>query len=185
MTDEQLAEIAAAGDQEAFDRLYRRYSQNLFNFALRVVGESGLAEDAAQEALISAFQHIKRFDPAKGSFKAWIFTIARNQSRHGFRLRQWWPHGEKSREAVAAENVTVPDSWPSLDTKLDMEMALQRLSVKYRIPLILVKLHGLSIQECAEVLRLSEVNVKQRVFRAIHQLQEIMLSGNNPKQERG
>jgi len=180
MTDEQLAALAAAGDPEAFDRLYERYRQNLFNFALRLVGESGLAEDAAQETLISAFRHMKRFNPAKGSFKAWIFAIARNQSRRSIRWRERWPHEGTSREAASYENGAIPDGRPSQDTRLDLEMALQQLSAKYRVPLILVKLHGLSIQECSGALHLSEANVKQRVFRAIRQLQEMMMSGDKP-----
>jgi DNA-directed RNA polymerase specialized sigma24 family protein len=60
---------------------------------------------------------------------------------------------------------------------------LKQLSAKYRIPLILCRLHGLSTRECAEVLKLSEVNVKQRVFRAIHRLQEIFLTGDKSNRE--
>jgi RNA polymerase sigma factor (sigma-70 family) len=174
MTDEQLAETAAAGNEEAFNSLYEKYRQNLFNFALRIVGEPGLAEDAVQEALISAFKHMKRFDPAKGSFRAWIFTIVRNQCRHTLGLGQWWLWGEKSAKALDFESATIPVEQPSHDARLDLEMGLTQLSAKYRIPLLLVKLHGLSIQECSAVLRLSEANVKQRVFRGIHQLQEIL-----------
>lgn len=183
MTDEQLAEMAAAGDQEAFAGLYERYKRPLFNFAWHVVGEAGLAEDAAQEALISAFRHIRRFDPAKGSFKAWIFTIAHNESRYSFRLRKRWFYGEKSGDEAFWNKPTAPDCGPSLDGRLDLERALQRLPAKYRLPLILSKLHGLSLRECAEVLQLTEVTVKQRVFRAIHRLREILSPGGKPNWE--
>jgi RNA polymerase sigma-70 factor (ECF subfamily) len=183
MTDEQLAEMAAAGDQEAFASLYDRYKQALFNFAWRVVGEAGLAEDAAQEALIAAFRHIQCFDPAKGSFKTWMFTIAHNECRHSFRLRRWWSYSENSGSESSGAKTIAPDSGCSLDEKLDLERALKQLSAKYRVPLILSRLHGLSTRECAEVLKLSEVNVRQRVFRAIHRLQEILSAGHKLNRE--
>jgi RNA polymerase sigma-70 factor, ECF subfamily len=183
MTDEQLAEMAAAGDQEAFASLYDRYKQTLFNFAWRVVGEAGLAEDAAQESLVAAFRHIKCFDPAKGSFKTWMFTIAHNECRHSFRLKGWWSYSENSGNESCGAKTIAPDRGCSLDEKLDLERALKQLSAKYRIPLILSRLHGLSTRECAEVLKISEVNVKQRVFRAIHRLQEIILAGDKSNRE--
>ena len=178
MTDEQLAEMAAAGDQDAFTGIYERYKRALFNFSWRLLGEAGLAEDAAQEALISVLRHIQHFDAAKGSFRTWIFTIARNECRHSLKMRRWWSFGEKSEDGHLFDKATATDSRPSLEGRLDIEKALRRLPTKYLLPPVLCKLHGLSTRECAEMLKLSEVNVKQRVFRAVHQLHEIMSPGN-------
>ncbi|MBN8658713.1 MAG: helix-turn-helix domain-containing protein, partial [Anaerolineae bacterium] len=76
MDETALITSAQQGDLNAFNTLILHYQDAVFNTALRVLGDEDMAQDAAQEAFISAFQSIKSF--RGGSFKAWILRTVTN-----------------------------------------------------------------------------------------------------------
>jgi len=78
LTDEALLARVITGDQEAFTVLYRRRHPSVYRFALRMSGNRALAEDVTQEVFFALIRDAKRFDPARGSFAAFLFGIARN-----------------------------------------------------------------------------------------------------------
>jgi RNA polymerase sigma-70 factor (ECF subfamily) len=78
LTDEVLIERMASGDEEAFSALYRRKHPSVYRFALRMSGNRAMAEDVTQEVFVALIRDAKRFDPARGSFAAFLFGIARN-----------------------------------------------------------------------------------------------------------
>lgn len=78
LTDEALLQKMIAGDEEAFTALYRRRHPSVYRFALRMSGNRALAEDVTQEVFVALIRHGRRFDPARGSFGAFLFGIARN-----------------------------------------------------------------------------------------------------------
>jgi RNA polymerase sigma-70 factor, ECF subfamily len=78
LTDEALLGKMVAGDEEAFTALYRRRHPSVYRFALRMSGNRALAEDVTQEVFFALIRDAKRFDPARGTFAAFLFGIARN-----------------------------------------------------------------------------------------------------------
>jgi RNA polymerase sigma-70 factor, ECF subfamily len=76
MTDEELAGLTVMGNEPAFEELYNRHKKHLFTFSLRFLGDVALAQDASQEAFLSAYRHIKHFQPGKGSFRQWLYSLA-------------------------------------------------------------------------------------------------------------
>ncbi len=161
LTDEELASHAAKGDAAAFGHLYERYKSPIVRFAQNYMKCRSLAEDAAQDALLSAYLRIRQFNPERGSFRAWLFGIAHNQCRQETRRRRWlwW----NSAELDKAGEIPSPDN----DTSIDVWEALQCLPEKHRTAVILAKVQGLSVEECAQALGITQNNVKQRVFRGI------------------
>jgi RNA polymerase sigma-70 factor, ECF subfamily len=76
--DDEEADLLARADDAAMRTLYRRYERRLFGFGLRLLGgNSGLAEELVQESFTRLWQGARRFDPARGSVRALLFTIAR------------------------------------------------------------------------------------------------------------
>ena len=73
--DQELVARVIDGDQSAFAELVETYQQSVYNLTYRMLGNAGEAEDAAQEAFLRAYQHIKRYDTER-SFKTWLLSIA-------------------------------------------------------------------------------------------------------------
>ena len=73
MNEQALIQDAQGGNLDAFNTLVLHYQDNVFNAALRIMGDEDLAADAAQEAFISAFKSIAGF--RGGSFKGWLMRI--------------------------------------------------------------------------------------------------------------
>jgi len=92
MDETALLRAARKGDLEAFNRLVLAYQGLAYNVALRITGETRSAEDATQEAFISAFRSLRSF--RGGSFRAWLL-----------RARRRWPQpGHTQRRRLSAAN---------------------------------------------------------------------------------
>jgi RNA polymerase sigma-70 factor (ECF subfamily) len=77
-TDAALIVRSAAGDRTAFDRLADRHLGRVYRLALRLTGDPAVAEEIAQEALVRAWRHAGRFDPARGQATTWLHRIVVN-----------------------------------------------------------------------------------------------------------
>jgi len=178
LTDETLASHAAKGDAAAFDNLYERYKKPVVNFARSYLKYRNLAEDVAQDAFLSAYLRICQYDPERGSFRAWLFGIVHNQCRQEARRRRWlWWNTAGTEELDNSE--TELYSRPNNDTNIDVRTALHCLPEKHRSAVILTKVQGLSVEECAQALDITPNNVKQRVFRGVVALRKILKKGNS------
>jgi RNA polymerase sigma-70 factor, ECF subfamily len=179
LTDEELAYHAAKGDAASFSDLYERYKSPVVSFAQNYMKCRSLAEDVVQDALLSAYLRIRQFDPERGSFRAWLFGIVHNQCRQEARRRRWLWWNTAGTEELE-KTIEIQSHWrPDNDTNIDVRAALQCLSEKHRSAVILTKVQGLSIDECAQALGITQNNVKQRVFRGVMALRKI-LKGETP-----
>lgn len=79
-TVDALLERVAAGDQDAFDSLYRATSGTLFAICLRILPDRADAEDVLQDAYIAAWNKAPQFDPRRASAMTWLGAIARNRA---------------------------------------------------------------------------------------------------------
>ena len=78
-TDELIArELQAGADESAVRALYRAYGGGLYGFALRRLGDRGLAEELVQDVLTRVWRSAADFDPARATFRTWVYGIARN-----------------------------------------------------------------------------------------------------------
>jgi RNA polymerase sigma factor (sigma-70 family) len=78
--DALLAQRIRSGDRTALGELYDRYASLALATALRVVTDRQLAEDLVHDAFVATWQKIERFDPERGSLRAWLLTIVRNRA---------------------------------------------------------------------------------------------------------
>lgn len=80
LADEELMPLIADRDQEAFAVFYDRHGGAAYSLAYRIVGERSAAEDVIQEAFLSIWRSGARFDPTRGSVRAWTLGIVRNRA---------------------------------------------------------------------------------------------------------
>ena len=102
MSDTDLAAELAAGNQDALAELYDRYGRLAYAVALRILGDSGRAEDVVQDAFLKLWNNANQFDIDRGSMRTWLITAVRNRSIDTMRGRgaherqereQWAQHG--------------------------------------------------------------------------------------------
>jgi len=98
-----LVSAIRAGDQDAMSRLYDRYSGIVYSVALRVVGDTGTAEDILQEVFIKLWRNPETFDPSRGSLAGWLAVTSRNRAIDTLRKRR--PETEIT-DAVPAPNIS-------------------------------------------------------------------------------
>jgi RNA polymerase sigma-70 factor, ECF subfamily len=162
--------------REELEALFSRYRQRLYNTALHVVGNPQDAEDALQDGLLAAFCHLTSFK-GRSQFSTWLTRIVINAAL--MRLRRRRPEGMTfsidqpldSDEQPLAN--MIPDPGPNPEEiyawreRLQIfEQALQSLPVRYREPVRLYYVQGMSTGEAAEVLGLPIETLKSRLHRA-------------------
>lgn len=172
-SDAALLDAHLAGDPDAFGELVRRHRDVLWAVALRTTGNPADAEDALQEALISALRAVERFE-RRSAVRTWLYRIVVNASLD--RLRR-----ASARPADPLEDTDPParlDEATQVVDRLDIEAALQTLPPGQRAAVVLVHVEGLSVAEAAEVLGVPEGTVKSRCSRGRAQLAALLRPGN-------
>jgi RNA polymerase sigma-70 factor, ECF subfamily len=156
---------------------YSQYSGELFGFALRSLGDNGLAEEAVQETFVRAWRAGERFDPEIASLRTWLFAIQRNVVIDLVRARATRP--------PVAEAGIEPSVEPLDDALLvlQVEDAMRRLGEDHRRVLIETHFRDRPYAEVAEELGVPEGTVKSRVhygLRAMRAVLEEMDPGTGP-----
>jgi len=91
LSDEALLAGLGVGEADTGAAFVRRFQRRTFGLALSIVGDPGLAEDVAQEAMAKAWRHAQAYDPRRGSVATWLLTITRNLAIDALRLRRAQP----------------------------------------------------------------------------------------------
>jgi RNA polymerase sigma-70 factor (ECF subfamily) len=126
MTHDDLIEaIAARRDKEAFRRLFEHFAPRLKSYLMRLGAEPTVAEDVAQEAMVTVWRKAESFDRRQAGASTWIFTIARNKRID--RLRR-----EKRPELDPNDPALVPSEEPAPDRTLQNAQAGKRVAAAMR-----------------------------------------------------
>jgi len=167
------------GDEEWFDALFLRYSPALYRIAFRKLGNVEDAEDAVQDALLSAFRNMHQFR-GDAQFSTWLGSIVLNAAR--MRLRRRINHtlvslDEQSKEGIPIWPERLEDSAPSAEetlretrTRENLERVVKNLPVGLRVVFRLRVFQGLTTSEAATALGVPEGTMKARFFRASRQV---------------
>ena len=165
-----LAQRAQAGDARAFERLLVRYERQIFTLCRRYL-RSSEAEEAAQDAFLKAFKHLRDFDAAR-PLGPWLYAIARRQCLDRLRRRKF-ESGQEAPADTAAPGDPVADAAISHDAQRAITL-LQSLDEGPREALALFHLHELSYQEIADSLEVPMGTVMTWIHRGRAQLKEKM-----------
>jgi RNA polymerase sigma-70 factor (ECF subfamily) len=156
-----------AGDPTAFVLLFERHRHRLWRVALGLLGDAGDAEDALQEAMLSAHRKAADFE-ARASVTSWLHRIVVNAALTQLRRRKARPTAPMPTDADGFE-LEPPDPRDvaaETDLHLDVVKALAGLPDEMRATVVLVDLHGYPVAEVAKLLSVPEGTVKSRCSRA-------------------
>lgn len=158
------------GEEAGLRAAYAAHATELYGFAARSLGDSGLAEEAVQETFLRAWRAADRFDPDLGSLRTWLFAIVRNVVIDMSRARAVRPPlvvlSDGERPEIALEEDTI-------DRRLlawEVEEALRRIGSDHRRVLVEVYYRGRPYAEVAAELRIPEGTVKSRVYYGLRAL---------------
>ena len=154
----------------AFERLYRSSRDDVYAYVAGLLRDRSAAEDVTAAAFERAYRKRSRFDPERGTARAWVFGIARNAALDELRKR-----GRRAEVTVepADESASAPEATEERDRRLALRGALARLSRRERELISLKFFAGLSNAEIAATLRISETNAGTRLHRAVAKLREV------------
>ena len=184
-SEEFSLEALRARDKNEFARLVEASSGAIYRLALKMLGDQQDAEDALQETFFKAFRGLPNFD-GRSSLSTWLYRIATNEALMLLRKRkvQFVSIDEPlDTDEVEQEPLEIVD-WCcipetellSAEARRHLDQAIESLSPNLRVVFLLRDIEGLSTQETAQVLNLSETAVKTRLSRARLFLRE-QLSG--------
>lgn len=169
-TDEDIMAAVVDGQLDRLSELYQRYRRPLYGFLLKRVNASATAEDLLQTTFERVIKYRASFREGS-TFKSWVFTIARNALHDSLKKESRMPM--KAGVDMGALPLLTPSAhydWEKRETRSQSAAALAALPDSYREVVDLAWKRGLKYAEIAEVLGLSEANVKVRIHRAVKQL---------------
>ncbi|MFN8378767.1 MAG: sigma-70 family RNA polymerase sigma factor [Anaerolineae bacterium] len=179
---ERLQEAIAlcrAGEQAGYAALYDLFASGLYRLCYGLLLHHEDAEDVAQESFVYAFRNLHRFDPARASFKTWLYTIAISRCRNHYR---------RSRRPVVDLGALLAGDLPAPSSQTPeaaharrsaheaLERALVQLKPALREAVVLRYAHGLTYREIAEIMDCPQKTAESRV-RLAHETMRKALDG--------
>jgi RNA polymerase sigma-70 factor (ECF subfamily) len=183
----QVIEACQQGDRDAFQSLFEAYKDKVFSIAVYSSGgDRTLAEDVTQQIFLKLFTAIRQFR-GDSEFTTWLYRLVVNacldEKRRSKRLLPWESTG--TTKTTAAMN-NVSDKKPQerqyarLEVAEAVRVAIEELKPKFRLPILLKYIEGLSYEEIAEVMGCSKGTVASRLNRGHSQLAKRLSHLNNP-----
>jgi RNA polymerase sigma-70 factor, ECF subfamily len=171
-SDEQIVARVLAGDTALYELLMRRHNQRLYRVARAILRDDAEAEDVMQDAYVRAYQNLGTFE-GRAKFSTWLTRIAVHEAlaRCQKRSRFQSLDDSNSQYGDVMNAVTSSDRSPeqkSYDQELSgvLEKAVLSLPDDYRMVFVLRDVEGMSTEETAQSLNLTQENVKVRLHRA-------------------
>lgn len=176
--DRDLLERHLRGDETAFEEIYDRYGEMVYNLALRLSGEPEEAADLTQEAFLKIHRHLNGFR-GRSALRTWIYRVAINCCRSRYRRQRAW------RSRLVLDDVDGMEALPDRRRSPEehaiaqrtgelVEQALEALPRIYREAVYLRDLEGLTYEEIAQVLGLRLGTVRSRIARGRDRLRLLL-----------
>jgi RNA polymerase sigma-70 factor (ECF subfamily) len=180
--DAHLMRRVAAGDREAFLRLYDRYAARVHGLALRMMGEEMSAEEVTQDAFMRLWRRANTFDPERGRLIPWLLTITRRVALDRIRIEGRLPQAidPQSQEAQLAS----PDGDPQEQRWSSLRFAVADLPSEQRVAIELAFYHGMSHRQIADHLSLPLGTVKTRIRLGMAKLRQSWFDSEQIHSER-
>lgn len=162
-----LQRLETQAERSKFERLYLAHRQTMYYAANAILRDDALAEDAVHQAFLRLMGNLEKVeDPESARARGYLVTITRNCAVDLYNKR-------KNQPAVALEDLAFEPAATD-DTENAVVLAIERLPEQYAAALRLKCCHGLSYEELAQILHISEENARKRIQRARRKLAQIL-----------
>ncbi len=169
MDDADLASRFASGDADSVRVVYQTFGRLVFSIAFKVLGDTGLAEDATQQTFVQAWRAAGRYDPSR-PLGAWLSTIAKRVAIDIYRRERRHRNLANIDSADSPSLITLPPSIDQMDDVAEVRRALDELPTTDRDLIRMQHFDELSHAEIARELEIPLGTVKSRTFRAHRRL---------------
>ncbi len=166
-SDEVLITLFQTGERDVFRLLVERYQERVRNIIYSIFHEQAIVDDLAQEVFLKAYQALPRFR-FESSFYTWLYRITVNKSRDELRKRKvrryftLQPLDESTENEIAGKSEAhgIKEDAQELVTE-----GLKNIPEKFRLPIVLKDIEGMSYEEIAEIMQCEVGTVKSRLSR--------------------
>ena len=169
-TDEEIIDRVLTGQTALYELLVRRYNQKLYRAVRAVLKDDTEAEDAMQEAYVSAYKNLRRFE-RRSSFGTWVTRIGVNEAIARLKSKGRWSTESLEEQMLGGDAVGVTTSNPESEMAGSearglLEEAILQLPLDYRTVVMMRDVEEMTTAETASALELTEEAVKVRLHRA-------------------
>jgi len=178
--DRDLVERARKGDRDAFAGLVHQVSNGLYAIAYRILRDTGLAEDALQSALVSAWRQLPHLRDAD-RFDAWLHRVLVNACYIEVRRNRRWAANVR---VLPDFQGATPDESRSVADRDELERAFRRIPLDQRAVFVLHHYVGLPLVEIAETLGIPAGTARSRLHYATRALRTAVETGRQRPSEK-
>jgi RNA polymerase sigma-70 factor (ECF subfamily) len=179
LSDEALLALVARSDDEALAALYDRYGRPAYTLAVRILRDAALAQDAVQDAFLTAWRTAPSFDPRRGTAATWLMTLVHRRAVDVVR-REDRRRATPLDDAPVASGDATDEAAEVREQRQRVQRALAVLTPVEREALELAYYAGLSQSEIAERLGVPLGTVKSRMFAGLARLREALGEAGDP-----
>jgi RNA polymerase sigma-70 factor (ECF subfamily) len=184
IADEQLVQRIVSGDASALEALYDRYIRQCFGLALRMLGDSAVAEEVIQEVFIKLWSQPLSYSSQRGKFASWLLSLVhhrcidelRRRSRTEVALDEPTGENQIEREPVATGADPSEQVW-LMEQQRAVRDALGKIAPNQRQVLEMAYFNGLSQSEIAAKLNQPLGTVKTRIRLGMQNLRSLLEAG--------
>jgi RNA polymerase sigma-70 factor (ECF subfamily) len=181
LIDGRVIEACQQGDRAAFQLLFETYKDKVFSIAVYSSGgDRAVADDVTQQIFLKLFTAIRQFR-GESEFTTWLYRLVVNacldERRRRRRLLPW---GETVAMSNPSEKKPQEKQYAQLEVAEAVRAAIGELKPKFRLPILLKYIEGLSYEEIASVMGCSKGTVASRLNRGHSQLAKRLSHLNNP-----
>lgn len=165
MSDEEIVVKILSGETRLYEKLMRKYNQQLYRVSMSIINDDKEAEDIMQTAYLNAFRQLHNFEQ-RSSFATWLTRILINESLLHKKRKQKLEQTLMENNYADHDDNTPLDGLMNKELKLLLERAVNTLPEKYKLVFVMREVQGMSTNETMEALNIGESNVKIRLNRA-------------------
>lgn len=179
--DGSVIEACQQGDRDAFQLLFETYKDKVFSIAVYAIGgDRAVADDVTQQIFLKLFTAIRQFR-GDSEFTTWLYRLVVNACIDERRRRKrWLPWGETVAMKNTGEGKPQEKQFARREVAEAVREAIAELKPKFRLPILLKYIEGLSYEEIASVMGCSKGTVASRLNRGHSQLAKRLSHLNNP-----
>lgn len=174
ISDSDIVKRVLSGEKELYEILMRRNNQTLYRVVKGYLVQEMEVQDVMQETYLKAYEKLYQFKH-ESRFSTWLIRIGINEAlakiKVESRLQPYNPENAEKME-FGYNNMNPEKEMIQKEKTLFLEKSIEKLNPDYRSVYILKEVEGLSIKEIAEIMNLSESNVKVRIHRAKNMIKD-------------